>query len=154
MEISVFNQGRDGSSDRHLQFWWTTITQFSSPIGSPKRKIRAYSPMNLLLHHRSQRLQVDQANSPEITLFLSQYGELKTCHSPARRGGIHIRFMPLLLSPFPHLPTPPSCSWYGVSSFHFPSTSCPLRVLALSLGLADTRGQHNLTYLSVLSFHR
>lgn len=45
----------------------------------------------------------------------------------------------------------PSFSCHEVSPFYF---LLPSWVLALSFGLADTRGQHNLTYLSVLPFHQ
>ena len=87
------------------------------PVASPKRKAKLHLSMNLLLHHRPERTQVDQANSP------------RNPSSSARMG----RWNPVIQQeedpcqvPLSSLSIPPSFSWYGVSFFCLSPTSCPL----------------------------
>lgn len=102
------------------------------PIRSPKRKAKPPPSVNLLFHHRLERLQVDQADSPgNHSLPQPEWWVENLSFTSKKR--IHVRLISLLLSPFPYLPIPPSFSWYGVSCFYLTSTSWPLLEFLLFL---------------------
>ena len=111
-----------------------------------------------LPHHRSQKLQVYQADSPgAVTLLLSQMGSWNPIIHQRGEDPMSIgcqAHFPSSLST-PSLSISPSCiCWYEVSSFLLPSTSYPFLSSSTFFWVANTRGQHNLTYLSVLCFHQ
>lgn len=126
------------------------------PIDSPKRKAYPHLSMSLLFpitDHRGSGVSRQIALGISLSSSARWGGEIPPFTNEKRIQWVqHARLISLLPSPFPSLSI--STFRYGVSSFYFLLLLIPFLSSSSFFGLADTRGQCNLTYLSVLFFHQ